>query len=337
MKSLTACITILATSFASCAVGATISLEIASERGVQATAPQEWLQLLNRVGVRSARIRGARASDQPDVETIESRAGDIYRVTGVLTSEGRLALPGGVFRKSDATKLRDYFDRLLADGPESLTAVTGNFGLTRPQFEAVFRALSQPLAIDTEGMTTARLIDRARPRLEYKIVVSRAATIPLQAGESLDPGLGKLTIGAALSVALKQRALGLTPVKPRGSDIQLHVTTWEADAELWPVGYEVKGAPRRAAPSLMQSIPVEIDGYSLAAATAAITPRLKVPIFWDHAALSQHGIDPTKIDVRLPRSKMTYKRILDKLLFQARLRGSLRTDEAGVPFYWISR
>ena len=47
-------------------------------------------------------------------------------------------------------------------------------------------------------------------------------------------------------------------------------------------------------------------------------------------------IDPTTAAVSLPETTTYYDRILDRLLFQAKLKYQLRTDEAGKPFLWIT-
>jgi hypothetical protein len=41
--------------------------------------------------------------------------------------------------------------------------------------------------------------------------------------------------------------------------------------------------------------------------------------------------------VTLPRTKTYYKRVLDRVLAQARLGAQVRIDEAGTPFLWITR
>ncbi|MEM6330164.1 MAG: hypothetical protein AAF790_07940 [Planctomycetota bacterium] len=334
------------------AAAATVTLELSTERAMQATALQEWLQLASGAGVATTRIRGAQAGDKTAIETTQTSAGVLYRVTGVLTARGELRLPGGVFTRRDGAKLRDYVARLKADGAEAMTAATGTFGLTKPQFDAVLKQLSRPTGFDAsqpaagQGATAAAFVQHVSERLAMRVVVDQAAAAALRGGPPLEPRIAGLSIGTALAVAAKQRGLIVVPVKPRGRPVELHLRVARRDAraaerqedeESWPVGYEVKGPPRPVAPDLMQAINVEIDGFTLAEAVAAVTPRLKLPVLWDHDALASHRIDPAEVSVRLPRAKLSYKRILEKLLFQARLRGQLRTDEAGAPFFWISR
>jgi len=323
---------------ASPAVAATISMEVVSEQGVQITAPQEWLQLLTRLGVTNVRIRGARGGEQPALETIAGTRGDSYRLTGVLTSKGRLLLPGGAFAQRDAAKLSDYLDRLQADGEEGVLAERGNYGLTKKQYEQLFRKLGKPLSISTKAITPQALLDRLGPRLELPVVIKPAANAVLRNGKVIGLELKELSTGASLAIALRRDGLALVPSKPRGKPVTLTITPVADKLECWPAGYRVEGAPRKVAPDLMQVMNrVEIDGFTLTEATTAIGQRLKVPLVWDNHALAVRKIDPAKVQVKLLAGRLSYKRILEKLLFQARLKGELRTDEAGVPFYWITR
>ena len=329
--------------FASPAAAATISLEIVSERGVQITAPQQWLQLLTRLEVTNVRIRGAQGGEQTSLETLDGKRGAIYRLTGVLNSKGTLHLPGGAFTQRDTAKLRDYFDRLLADGEEGVLAVRGKYGLTKKQFEDLFHNLGRPLAISTSTINVQRLLERIASRLDATVEVDPAARSKLRVSKPIEVELKELSLGVSLAIALRREGLALAPHKPRGKPVTLTIVpvadeSRDESQETWPIGYKIDGPPRKAAPDLMQVMNrVEIDGFSLAEATGAIEQRLKVPLIWDTHALAQRQIDPAKVQVKLLAGRLSYKRILEKLLFQARLKGELRTDEAGEPFYWITR
>ena len=141
------------------------------------------------------------------------------------------------------------------------------------------------------------------------------------------------------------------PEKPRGQPVVYHVTAADADArsqstlgrireidaKSWPIGWESEKALGEIAPSLMESLNAEIDGYTLDEALRAIGPRLKMPMLIDHAALAAHHVDSTKIQIKVPCARMTYKRLIDRVLSQARLGTSIRVDEAGTPFLWVTR
>jgi hypothetical protein len=91
------------------------------------------------------------------------------------------------------------------------------------------------------------------------------------------------------------------------------------------------------APSLFVTRNAEIDGYSLDEALAAIGPLLKIAMYLDRAALKTHHIEPEKLQVKLAKTRTTYKRVIDRILAQAHLGSEIRIDEAGVPFLWITR
>jgi hypothetical protein len=158
-------------------------------------------------------------------------------------------------------------------------------------------------------------------------------------------------MGTGLAIVLRNYGLVMRPEKPRGQPVVCRVVmadgdaigqstpgkTDSPDATYWPIGWEPENAPGAVAPSLMESLNAEIDGYSLDEALAAIGPRLKVPIYLDHAALAAHRIEPAKIQVKVARARMFYKRLLDRMLAHARLRSSVRVDEKGAPFLWVTR
>src|SRR5437763_12504020 len=84
-----------------------VELELVTERGVQITAPQEWLQLLAGIGIEHVQIRGGGEGDQPKVTNRGTARAANFQVVGVLTSRGQLRLPGGTFTKADRARLKD--------------------------------------------------------------------------------------------------------------------------------------------------------------------------------------------------------------------------------------
>jgi len=330
-----------------------IELELATERGVQITAPQEWLQLLAGIGIEQVRIRGIQAGDEPRVEDRGTPQRPSYHVEGIITSRDQLRLPGGLFSRGDRAKLKDYFDRLSADGAESLTAPRGRFGLTEKELSTVFAELSQSVSFDTKGQQPRAVLDRLQTTLALKFAIDAEAERMLQAAAPIGDELKGLTAGTGLAMMLRNYGLTFRPEKLRGKAIVYRVGVAEADAigqstlgktsapdsnpKSWPIGWEPEKAPGATAPSLMESLNAEIDGYSLEEALAAIGPRLKVPIYLDRAALAAYKIEPAKVQIKLARARMSYKRLLDRVLTQARLGSSLRVDESGRPFLWVTR
>lgn len=314
-----------------------VELEIVTERGVQITAPQEWLQRLANAGITNVRLRGGRPGDEPRIESIGSEDRPVYLVTGLLLGRDEIVLPGGRFNARQTDKLRDYLDRVAADGPEAITAAKGRFDLTEKQFTETFDELSKVIKWETKGQTLAQLIDKARQATRLEWTIDPAASKSLRAAPPVADEAKGSTLGSGMAMLLRPAGLELRPTKPRGGEVELRIVVADPKAESWPVGWKLKKSPHETVPAMFQSINVEVEGYTLAEAIDAIAPRIKLPIRWDHITLAKNEIDPATIEVKLPRTRTYYKRILDLLLSQGRLKGELRVDEAGKVFYWVSR
>jgi hypothetical protein len=60
-----------------------------------------------------------------------------------------------------------------------------------------------------------------------------------------------------------------------------------------------------------------------------------MPFLYDHNALARDRIELAQVRGNVPAGRTYYKRIVDRLLFQAKLKTDVRVDEAGKPFLWI--
>ncbi|CAD7694847.1 unnamed protein product [Ostreobium quekettii] len=310
------------------------SLTIVTDKGVSITAPQEWGRRLAQAGIDNVRIRGGRAGDQADIEETPLSSGTLYRITGVLTSGGKLTLPGESFTIGQTAKLRDYLDRVLADGGQAITAQRGQYGLTKEQFEHAFTELGRPIPISTKGQPLRAIVDKLSSDTGLVVAVDPLVSATFARLECRDE-LQSLSYGCGLAIALKAEGLALAPEKPRGEPVRVVVRLASDLKERWPIGWPTKARGTELAPKMFEKINVEIDGFSLQEAVDAIGPRIEMPVLWDHAAMDAKRIDPAAVQVKLPPASMAYHRILSRLLFQARLRGEVRVDESGTIFYWI--
>lgn len=329
----------------------TVDLEIVTERGVQITAPQEWLQLLARAGIDNVRIRAGRAGDEPSVTNVGDPSRPRYRVVGLLTAREQLRLKGATFGRGDLHRLNDYFEQLAADGAESLTAPRGRYGLTEREIETVFNALNRRVGFATNGTPLREVLDRIGASTTLEFQVDRGAASALRDEAPIDEEVEGLTVGTALAIVLWNRSLVLVPEKPRGKPVALRISEASDTARrastlghpddktqsFWPVGWAPEALPRELAPSLFKSLNAEIDGYTLEETLSAVGPQLKIPLYLDRLALAESNIDLAKVKVSLPRARTYYKRVLDRVLAQARLGAQLRIDEAGTPFLWVTR
>jgi hypothetical protein len=368
-------VTILPATVSAAIAAPSIELELATENGLQITAPQEWLQLLTRLGVENVQIRGAKPGDAPAVTNRGTAQRPRYHVVGILSSREQLRLPGDTFTRGDAKRLKDYFDRLSADGDERLTAPEGHFGLTQKELADVFADLSQPLDFETKGQPPRTVIERLQSKFKQQFAIDASADRTLREAQVFPDELTGLSAGTALAMLLRNYGLVFHPEKPRGQPTVYRIQPANGESAAtrlgspraasdqpalsagtprpteddhagkiinirqknWPIGWEPEKAPGATAPMLFDKINAEIDGFTLQESLDAIGPRLKVPYYVDRRMLAALGIDPANVKIKVERAQMSYMRLLDRVLAQARLGCQLRTDEAGTVFLWISR
>ena len=326
-----------------------VEVELATTSGVQITAPQQWLQLLTNLGIADVRIRGANDGDQPQLENRGTDSQPRYHVLGILSAGEELQLPGGKFHAADRAKLKDYFARLSAEGAEGTTAPHGRFGLTAKQLATVTAELAQPIDFTTKDQPLRAALDRLQSRFRLRISPDADADRILRDAAPVADEVNGLTAGTGVALILRSYGLALKPEKSLGEPVIYRVTPIAADTDLhekqggakdqesWPVGTPTDKSPRDVSPVLMESLNVEIDGYTLAEAIDVIGPRIKLPIYWDHYALAAAHIDRAAVKVSVPKTRTYYKRVLDRVLAQAHLAGQLRVDEAGTSFLWITK
>jgi hypothetical protein len=333
------------------AAGPPIELELITEQGLQITAPQQWLQLLAGIGIEHVQIHGGGQGDEPMIKNRGTGRTASYQVVGILTSKGQLRLPGGTFTKADRAKLKDYFAQLGADGADAVTAPHVRFGLTEKELTAVLADLAQPIDFETKGQAPRAFIDRLQTKLSFKPSVDAEAEQALRTGAPAVDELMGVSAGTALAITLRNCGLVMRPEKKRGEPVAYHVVVAGPDAtrgrtrgkmtapdmQYWPIGWEPEKSPGEIAPALFQQRNAEIDGYSLEEALGAIGPLLKMPMYFDWAALKARKIEPAKIQVKLAKTRTTYKLVIDRILSQAHLASDIRVDESGQPFLWITR
>jgi hypothetical protein len=311
-----------------------INLEVVLGPDVPITAPQEWAQRLGQLGLSRLQIHSVRSPEKPRAVFNQQRTR--IDVLAVLTSRNELVLPERRFRASDIVALREYFGQL----PQALAeegVERGLFNLTEQQFGELLADLGRPVGLPTVGRTSAEILTHCDR--QFRIPIRRdVQTLPLlKSGQPLAVELQDLTGGTLLAIALRRDGLTFVPLVGASGKLELAVSPYQRGQDTWPPGWRPQGSPRQAAPRLYESLSVEIEGFTLASALKALSPRLGVPVVMDEWTLGQLDIRPDTIKVKLPRKKTTLKSTVDRLCSQARLAAEVRVDERDTPFLWITQ
>lgn len=312
-----------------------VSLELVSASGLSPETQQNWFQALNRVGFTDLRVRSARPGDAPTVDNRGTPQQPRYVVTGVLTRDNRLQLPGLTVRFGQRQQLTDWLERLRAGGEDAITGDPGAFGLTARQFEVLHEALRPASGFATKGRPSRDVIRQLLDSIPVHVDVDPAAATAVDTREEVLDELQRLSRGTALAAVLRPLGLVVTVTGQGQAAPGLRITRSGAAADTWPIGTAPTGSPDKTAPGLFKFLNVEIHDRPLAEALGAIEQRLQIPLVFDRNALAKHDIDLQQ-PVNFPAKNTFYKKIVDDLLFQARLRSELRIDDAQHPFVWIT-
>jgi hypothetical protein len=316
------------------AQGPRVTLEIVTEPGFSQESIREWLPLLEKCGFSSVRVRGGRVGDGASIQATGSGASASYQVTGVLTNDNRLRLPNGTFTLGSSGAITKWLEKLKTGGEEGLNAKPGAFGLVPKELVVVHEALAVKVNFTTAGKTTKEVVQGIAGLVPLKLKVDPAVRGHFGDEKVTDELVG-LSAGTALAAAVRPLGLVLVPVKD-GSDLHLRIVDSRTANQVWPVGWPAKRPPRETLPDLFKFLNVEVSDTPLAESMEAIRGRLGVPLLVDQNSLAKQQIDYATAKVTLPKTNTYYASILDKLLFQCKLKYELRVDEADSPFLWIT-
>jgi hypothetical protein len=314
--------------------GGRVELELAVEKRVAITGQQEWLRRLSQAGIENFRIRSARSGDVPNIERRGTEDSPLYVVTGIITPDNMLVVPGTRFRASQMGQLGAWLRDLSELGPPDERSAKSAFGLSSKDFERLQADLSPPLGFNTAGVSRADVIRQAAKGMATRLVADPSLSEPLSR-DMVAEDLSALSRGTALAYVLRSPGLCLVPSGESGR-VSLSIVKARPDMQIWPIGWEPEKPDRDVKPELYEMRPVNVSGVSVTTVLDAIAKLLEMPILLDHNAMARHGLEPDKVIVQLPSSRSTYSIVLRKILFQGRLKSELRLDDADRPFLWVT-
>lgn len=313
-----------------------VELELATEPGFPLTGAHAWIEMLSDLGIENVRIRQAKVGDQTQIKTEGSGDFTVHRVTGALTAANQLQLPAGRFSLHDKARLAQWLAKIKAGGVEELTAPRTMFGLTPQELGDVSKRLARPLTFSTKDQAASESAKSLVRGLGFPATLDRPALAAFESDWRFPDELLGISQGTALAVLLRPLGLAFVPQRELGGRVSLRIAPQGDLRESWPLGWPPDKKPQESAPDLFKFLNVEIADTPLSDALGAIQGRLDLPFLYDYNTMTRDRIDPAATKVSLPGGRTYYKRILDRLLFQAKLKSDVRVDESGAPFLWIT-
>lgn len=311
-----------------------VEIEVLAQPGLStASAAQKWTKLFGDLGVGSVRVRGAQADERIGVQVDGKGDTAVVRVTAAMNDRGVLVTSGGQFSLSDRAKLEKWLAGLsTANDPKAKTTV---FGITAKQYEEVQTQLAGRVNFSTKGTSPQDVVEKLRRSLKMPLHVDGAIERALAADDPVRDELQGLSIGAALA-AIARPVGGVLVARDVNGQTQLALASPNAKGESWPIGWPPKDKDeRRYVPKLFEFLDVSLEDVPAGDAIDAVIARLGVPVLYDHNNLVRHKIDMKK-PVNVPAGKSYYRKVLEKVLFQAGMKFEVRVDDAERPFLWVT-
>ncbi len=314
---------------------ATVSLELATEKGFPIAGQQRWIGFLKDLGFANLRIRSAREREEPSLSKRGTADSPSYYVTGLLVSGNTLQVPGAVIRYGDRAAVTQWLAKLREGGEEGLFTPTGLWGMTARQVIAFHQTLETKVAFQTKGQTIADVVRQITRQVNATITIDPSAQRALNGKETVLDELNGISSGTAIAAAIRPLGLLLVPTKAAAGRPSGKIVDAQQVEEGWPIGFDPDNPPGQTAPSLFTFLNAEIQEEPLDAALVVLQQRVKIPMLFDHNAIARHEVDMT-IDVSFAPKRTFYKKIIDTVLRKAMLKSELRVDDAGQPFLWIT-
>lgn len=317
--------------------GSRVELEIVMEGGGPLGSQQEWLRSLSEVGADSLRMSTARGSESFEIKKSEVGGTVTYKVTGLLTADNRLRLPGGTFKRSDMAGVKTWLAKLKSGGLDKPPEAKQAFGLSSDELVRLHDALSSPTGVSTKGVAIPEVIRSIRQRTGIQISVDSSAAAAIKTEMTVKEELQQTSCGTTLAAIIRPLGLVAVPVKDRGGT-KIELTDARDAKEHWPIGWPLEKAPREVAPQLFEFLPVEIDDFPLNETLDAIEAKVKMPFIYDQNALVLNDLELADINVTFPSKRTYYYNVVKRVIGQTRpqMKVELRVDEAGEPFLWLT-
>lgn len=313
-----------------------VELDAQIETGFPNGEMHRWHEFLSSAGFDTVRLGGSPASAKVAVERFEGTGGTSYKVFGVLARSNQLVVPGGRFGLSDKAGLAAWVAKVRTAGPPLRPGEKPPpFGMKAEQLDAVRRDLSRVADLSTQSRAVTDVLNDLAQRLTNQMSADAATAAALSRAEKIPGELKGLACGTITAAILRREGLSLVP-KIVGGKPEYHVMQAAKDQDVWPIGWPPEKPLPEVLPELFTLRPVKVDNVPASQLLQVVADRLKLPMLFDEQALVLKNLDPSKVMVNIPEGQFGYEAVLDKALFQAKLKHEVRLDDAGKAFLWIT-
>jgi hypothetical protein len=304
---------------------------------------QEWAQLFQSIDRSAVFRKGTNGERTRVVETEFGNRKGVLAV-GIIERNGTIFLGGQKFTLNDPEALRKVLDKLEKFGPGGPPRENSSWGLNAEELAAVLQMFAPRVETLIDFRSPEAAIESLQLPKEFKITFTEntAARRVLPAAQmgDISPNCKGLSKGTALAIALSQFGMGFRPMGTAEGSYVIEVDVGNEGDNLYPIGWKNQLPIFTALPAIGKRIPVDLEpGTQLEQIIQLLANKLEIPHFYSGYELLTDGKDISKITYSRKPDKLTAVSLI-RILGNANHIGldinSLRTDEAGSLFLWIT-
>ena len=300
---------------------------------------RDWAAVFQKVGYNPT-FRQGRPGEKTTIEDIAVRNEKVVKVIGLLDRNGAIDFRGQHFSKNQELPLKAWLDKLAEFGAKGPANEHPTWGLSEEQYTEVLKLLGKPTVGDVDLSSPIKAIDSVglSTVFEFRFTAAAAKKAAVRAEFIADskPDLRQFSQGTALSLAMAHFGLGFRPIQGQNGKYIIEVDSGSETANMYPAGWKNKLPITTLVPAISKSIPVDLEDAQLDALIQLLAGRLKLPLVYSSYVMKTDGKDVSNIKyTRKPDKISPYAlmRIMGKV---HKLGFSIRTDEAGKVFLWVT-
>ena len=267
------------------------------------------------------------------------RGRNAVKAVGILQTDGSLVFPDHRFVTTTLKPVEDWLLRLETYGAAGPPNESPTWGLTEREYMTVVKQLSESVDLPLNVRTPMELIDSLKLPENFQVTFTdagRQRAFPKNTIARTTDTYKGLSKGSVLAAALTQFGLGFRPKHGKEGGFRIEVDTGMESDNMFPVGWKNTAPITTVAPGLAKSVTVDLEGAELDALIQVIAERLEVPYFYSHFALLSNGTDVSALKYSRKPDRLSLFRLMDIVGKKNDMGLSLRTDEAGRLFLWVT-
>ncbi|APZ91126.1 hypothetical protein [Fuerstiella marisgermanici] len=286
-----------------------------------------------------ATFRSGRTGEKTEVKETDRGGQPAVTAIGIMNRNGSITFGDKTFTINDPQPLKEWLQSLEEFGAGGPPNESSTWGLNDKQFAEVLTMLGQRV---TEPVALTSLDDAvASLQLPAAFTVTptpaaQARAARMRTDDQPTNDFKGLTKGSVLAITLAQFGLGFRPKAGPGGGYVIEIDVGNESDNMYPVGWQNTEPIVLVVPELAKTTEVELEGANVDALIALLARTLKLPHFYSTYEIAASGTDVSTLTYSRKPGKLTPFRLMKIIGTTFKLGLSLRTDEAGSVFLWVT-